>query len=196
MPPRIASAVLAATLVVAGIGVASAPAGAADGPAITVTPNAGLVDGQSVTVTGVRFTEKALVNDWAVVQCSGAILTDGITLDSALHDCDATTQPFVFAHADFFGNLSATFTVRKTFTTSSKIPVTCGQGADQCAILVGQLVVGGGFVGAAAPISFGPPPPSTIADCIREFAHDRTDPPRVKAQQLVACVHSVLSRRH
>jgi Neocarzinostatin family len=196
MRTRIGSAALVAALTFAGVAVASTPAGAADSHAITVTPDSGLVDGQSVTVGGTGFVETPIINDWFAAECSGAILTDGVTLDNALKDCDVTTQPFVFVHADADGNLSTPLTVRKTFTTSSNIPVTCGQGADQCAILVSQLTEGGILRGAAAAISFGPPPPSTIADCFRAFAHDHNHSPRVKAVHLLLCVLGVLFKHH
>jgi hypothetical protein len=196
MRTRIASAFLVATLALAGMAVTSTAAGAADGHAVTVTPATGLSDGQSVTVAGTGFVETPIINDWSVAQCSGAILTDGVTLDNALKDCDVTTQPFVFVHADAQGNLSTSVNVRKSFTTSSQIAVTCGQGADQCAILVAQLTEGGVLTGAAAPISFGPPPPTTIADCFRAFAQDHTHRPRVKAVRLLLCVIGVLSKHH
>src|SRR5262245_13924889 len=123
MRNRIASALLVATLAFAGIAVSSTTAGAADGHTVTVTPATGLSDGQSGTVAGTGFVETPIINDWSVAQCSGAILTDGITLDNALKDCDVTTQPFEFVHADAQGNLSTSFSVRKSFTTSSQTAV-------------------------------------------------------------------------
>lgn len=198
MRSRIGSAVVVAVaaLALAGIAVASTPAGAADGHAVTVTPATGLADGQQVTVAGTGFVETPIVNDWAVSECSNLILSEPLTLDNALHDCDATLQPFTFAHADSAGNLSTPFTVRKNFTNSSGTSVSCGQGAAACAILVGQLTEGGVFVGAATAISFGPPPPSTVADCFRAFARDHTHSPRVKAVRLLLCVLGVLSKHH
>jgi hypothetical protein len=195
MRTRIGSAVFAAALAFAGVAVASAPAGAADGHAVTVTPDAGLVDGQQVTVAGTGFVETPIINDWSVALCSGAILTDGVTLDHALTDCDVTTQPFVFTHADASGNLSTPFTVRKSFTTSGGA-VTCGQGAQSCAILVAQLTEGGILTGAATAISFGPPPPPTVAECFRDFAHDHQHPLRVRSVRLLLCVLRALAASH
>lgn len=190
---RIGIAFAAAALGLGGTLVAAGPASAADAHVVTVTPSTGLTNGQTVTVSGTGFVETPIINDWSVAQCSAAILSEPITLQNALHDCDVTTQPFVFAHADAAGNLSTPFVVRKSFTTSSQIAVTCGQAPNDCAILVSQLT-GSDLTGAAAPISFGAPTP-TLGDCIRQFLGDHQHSSKYRLHQLVVCVISALRHR-
>jgi|GEM_PF-5958025 Neocarzinostatin family. len=146
------SAVGAGVLLTAGVFVAT-PAGAA-AHVVTVSPNTGLTDGQVVQVTGSGFTETPIVNDWSVAQCTGAVVGAVLTLDLALANCDATTQPFTFVHADALGNLSTTFVVHTSFTPSAGAqgPVDCT--VTPCALLVSQLT-NAGVIGAAAPITFG-----------------------------------------
>jgi hypothetical protein len=127
----------------------------AEGPVVTVEPDTGLVDGQTVTVEGTGFTATPIINDWVVVQCSADILAVPLTLEAALNFCDAVTG-FVIVSADENGNLSTPFTVRGSFTTTGPQPftVTCGVTPGDCAILVAQIT-DEGFVGAGAPITFG-----------------------------------------
>src|SRR4051812_5859636 len=128
MPRRFGIAVV--TLVVAATGlVGVAPAGAADNHTVTVTPSAGLRDGQTVTVTGTGFTETPALYDWAVTQCSAAILAAPINLNNAINDCNQQ-EPFLFTHADPAGNLSSPLVVHTTFTAgllAGAHTVTCGQ---------------------------------------------------------------------
>ncbi len=193
MRTRIGIALMVTALALGGSLAAGGSAGAADSHTITVSPSTGLTDGQTVTVSGTGFVETPLVYDWVVTQCDPAILTETISLDNALQDCDATTSPFTFVHADSAGNLSTPFTLRKSFTTSGNIAVTCGQAANDCAILVAQ-VVGGGFAGAAAPITFGTPV-KTVPECYREFAHDHRHGLRYRLVQLLTCVVTALHHR-
>jgi hypothetical protein len=145
------TAVVAVVAVVLALGFGS-PAGAA-GHAITVTPDSGLADGQTVHVTGTGFTETPAVNDWVATMCSGAILDQPPTLELAVQYCDATEGPYVFTHADSAGNIAFDFIVRKTFQpTGGEGTVDCASSG--CAILVAQVTTAG-FTGAAAPISFG-----------------------------------------
>ena len=139
-------------------GLAGPSTAGAAGHAITVTPSTGLIDGQTLAVAGTRFTETPSVNGWSVTECRAQILDQPITLLTALANCDVTTQPFVFAHADPAGNLSTSYTARTTFGASATVDCT----TTPCVVLVSQIVDGGaGFVGAGAPITFGgPPPPS------------------------------------
>jgi hypothetical protein len=134
-------------------------------PSITVTPNAHLHSRQTVTVAGTGFTAKPLVNDWSVSQCTAGILDVPIHLSNALKYCDATTQPFVFTHADANGNLSSPFVVRRNFTTSGGIDARCGRTQNACAILVAQIT-NQNFVGAAAAIDFSPPEATKKSDCL------------------------------
>jgi hypothetical protein len=198
MRTRIGVAFFAAALVFGSSLATAGTAGAADSHSVTVSPSRGLSDGQTVTVTGSGFVETPALYDWAVVECSAAILTDGITLDNALKDCDAGGSPDTggtFAHADAGGNLSPTpFVVRTSFstTTPTPVPVTCGQAPNDCAILVAQLTTPGGtFVGAAAPISFGTPV-RTVAECYRELTHDHQHSLRYRLVHLLTCVFTAL----
>ena len=140
-------------LAVAGlVGIGGPPAGATVGHSITVGPSTSLSDGDTVTIWGSGFVETPLINDWAVAMCSRDIITDGILVVNALKDCDTTTEPFTFVHADANGDFTTQFKVRKTFSTGGG-PVTCGQAPDDCAILVSQLT-GPDLTGSAVPISF------------------------------------------
>jgi hypothetical protein len=202
MRTRIGIAFFAAALAFGSTLATAGTAGAADSHTVTVSPSTGLSDGQTVTVTGAGFVETPALYDWAVVQCNAAILTDGITLDNALHDCDASGGPDTggtFAHADAGGNLSPTsFVVRKSFTTTGPaVPVTCGQAPNDCAILVAQLTTpGGSFVGAAAPMSFGTPI-KTVAQCYQEFTRDHQHSLRYRLVHLLTCVFTALHhQRH
>ncbi|MGZ4737545.1 MAG: neocarzinostatin apoprotein domain-containing protein [Acidimicrobiia bacterium] len=192
MRTRLGVALVVTALTLGGTLAVGGPAGAAGTHTVTVTPSTGLSDGQTVTVSGTGFVETPIINDWAVGMCSPAILTEAITLQNALHDCDVTTQPFTFTHADANGNLSTPFVVRKTFSTSGGT-VTCGQAPNDCAILVSQLT-GPEITGAAAPISFGPPV-KTVSQCFREFAHDHQHRLRYRLIHLLTCVFTALTHR-
>jgi hypothetical protein len=197
MRTRIGIAFFAAALAFGSSLAAAGSVSAADSHTVTVSPSTGLSDGQTVTVTGAGFVETPALYGWAVVQCNATILTDGITLDNALKDCDASGGPDtggIFATADAGGNLSPiSFVVRKSFTTTGpSVPVTCGQAPNDCAILVAQLTTpGGSFVGAAAPISFGTPVKS-VAQCYEEFTHDQQHNLRYRLVHLLTCVFTAL----
>ena len=158
--------VVLAGVIVGGLGGlgATSTAGAAGSAvhAITVTPSTGLSDGQTVVVSGTGFTEAPAVNDWSVAECRAKILDQAITLNTALDNCDVTSQPFVFVHADSAGNLSTSYTAHATFTLTTGGVGTVDCTATQCALLVAEIINGGqGFVGAAALVTFGgAPPPS------------------------------------
>jgi hypothetical protein len=156
---RVAGAVFVAFV---GLGVAggAVPAGAA-GWQITVSPSTGLADGQSVGVTGTGFTEHPLtqfVVDWAIAECNSTVLNQPLDPVLFTSNCDITTTPFVFVHADAAGNVAGTFPVRSSFTTGNGTAVDCVQ--TQCALAVAQIT-DAGFVGAVAPISFGSVTPPT-----------------------------------
>ena len=104
MRGRIGVALVVVALTLGGSLVASAPAGAAAVHAVTVSPSAGLSDGQTVTVSGTGFDETPAIYDWSVTQCSAAVLSSPIDLNSAINDCDGTSYPVVFTHADPAGN--------------------------------------------------------------------------------------------
>jgi hypothetical protein len=132
-------------------------------PAITVRPRHHLPPGHRVLIDGSGFTATPIVNDWAVSQCRASILTGELTLNRALAECDAFTQPFVFTHAGDAGGISLSYVPRVQFTIGSST-VRCDTVRDACAILVAQLT-DDGFVGAAAPFDHTLPVPRSIDDC-------------------------------
>jgi hypothetical protein len=193
MRRRFGIAVVTVALAAAGLVAVAEPAAAAD-HTVTVTPSTGLVDGQTVTVRGTGFTETPVIYDWAVTQCSAAILTAPLTLTNAVNECNQQ-EPFLFAHADAAGNLSSPLVVRTTFTAGlggGAHTVTCGQAPNDCAVLVAQLTAGGDLVGAAAPVSFGKPVP-TLRDCIRTFLADHQHRPLVKLYRLLVCIWTAVA---
>jgi Neocarzinostatin family len=195
MRHRIGISAIVVALALSGALVAVEPAGAAESHVVTVTPSTGLSDGQTVTVSGAGFVETPALNDWAVTQCTAAILSEPITLITAINDCDATTEPAVFAHADAAGNLSTSFVVRKSLTTgigTGTGTAACGQAPNDCAILVAQFAAGFDFVGAATPISFGSPP-RTLKDCFREFRGDHQHRVRYRFRRLLLCISTLRS---
>ena len=140
-----------------GLTLAAVPAGAS-GWQISINPSTGLTNGQTVVVTGTGFTEHPntqFVVDWAITECNGAVLNQPLDPVLVVNNCDVTTEPFVFVHADAAGNVSGSFRVSKTFTPlgGGAVPVDCTK--TQCALLIATLT-DAGFVGAAAPISFAP----------------------------------------
>ena len=145
---------------VVGLAFAAAPPAGASGWQISISPSTGLTDGQLVLVTGTGFTEHPntqFVVDWAITECNSTVLSQPLDPQLVINNCDVTTEPFVFVHADAAGNVSGTFRVSTTFTPlgGGAVPVDCTQ--TQCALIIAQLT-DAGFVGAAAPISFAPAP--------------------------------------
>src|SRR3954447_3696758 len=100
MRKRIGISLVVVAVTLGGALVAVEPAGAAAVHTVTVTPSTRLSDGQTVTVAGTGFDETPAIYDWAVTQCSAAVLAGPITLDTAINDCDGTSFPVAFAHAD------------------------------------------------------------------------------------------------
>jgi hypothetical protein len=94
----------ASFLVVAGF--SGAPAYAfAPGTAITVTPNTGLVDGQTVSVSGSGYQQQQI----AIIECGGADLNHHPTIGPVCSDYSVTVQ------ADADGNFGPVdFTVATT----------------------------------------------------------------------------------
>jgi hypothetical protein len=133
-------------------------------PVISATPHRRLHDGQVVQVTGHGFTAVPVVNDWFLSMCKATILRGPLTLTRAVSECDVTTPPFVFTHADAKGDIHAQYAVRRTFSTGTGTH-TCGPGRHhRCALLVAQFT-NRDFVGDAARLVFAPPVPTRDADC-------------------------------
>ncbi len=158
MRRRVRSATLVLAVVAMSGLFSASPASAANWQ-ISVSPSTGLTNGQSLLVTGTGFTEHPLtqfVQDWAVAQCNSTVLTQPLDPVLVVNNCDVTTTPFVFVHADAAGAVSSPFQVSTTFTPGiGGVPVDCL--ATQCALIIAQIT-DAGFVGAAAPITFAPRP--------------------------------------
>ena len=126
----------AATLASAGV---MAIAGCTPTPSVSVTPDTGLADGQSVTVTGSGYGANASVG---IVQCpAGATsidLCDGRTADSF--------------SADASGGYTRQATVYEVITDAHGTVTDCGSAAGACVI---ASVYVHGFQGlATAPLAF------------------------------------------
>lgn len=178
------------------------PARASSGPSLAVTPDVGLVEGQTVAIRGTGFQPSQFV---AVVICPTAQL--GVfppdSLEAALYlstVCSfANNTTSTTAHPD--GTFAATFTVTRDNTTTSPgppfppagPPFRCGLAPSDCVILAGSVV--GRFVEASAPISFTPPVPISTDECRhdgwRHRADDRGRPFRNQGQ----CVRFVVHHR-
>jgi hypothetical protein len=166
-----------------------APGGAAQAEAtttITVTPNTGLIDGQTVTVSGTGFPQ----NFTRVLQCGPALGSEP-DLHAAVTLC--ALAPFIEATVDAQGNVQPiAMPVTETIATDVG-PVDCV--ASHCVILIGSLGGPDGFLTAVAPIRFGMATPATKAECKRggwrNLANDQGRPFRNQGQ----CVRFVVTDR-
>ncbi|HVA70147.1 MAG TPA: neocarzinostatin apoprotein domain-containing protein [Acidimicrobiales bacterium] len=128
MMKRLASGVAAVALVMGGMAFFGAfSAGASSTPTITITPNTGLANLQSVTVTGSGFTPNQGLGTMAAVECIATATSEA--------GCDIADYALVTSDAS--GNMTFTFTVR-TGTIGNG---TCGTSATDatCLISVGTL---------------------------------------------------------
>ncbi len=133
-----------------GGGVAS-PVGAASPPEITVAPSLQLEDGQVVAILGSSFFETPLSSGWRALQCDSGVL-DGPIAQQLIAHCDPSGPPGVTATG---GALRIDFAVHRSIKVGEEgRPVTCGRVSGDCALVVASGTTTGGFVGAAAPISF------------------------------------------
>ena len=139
---RTAAAALAATFFT--VLVTAHPAAAAT--SATVTPDTGLVDGQTVTVDGVGYTPGATIGI-----CQG--ITDGLPL---VDNCGTGATAVAFAGPT--GDVTSPFDVRRViFVASLGRDVDCL--AEGCEIRISEIP---SFAGAAfVPISFAAVPPTS-----------------------------------
>lgn len=108
------------------------------GPAVSVTPNTGLVDGQQVVVSGGGYSANATVG---VVQCpTGA---------DSLDDCDSETAHTL--STDGNGHFTTTMSVLRTITDGHEQQTDCSV-ADSC--VVTSVYVHGFQSPATAPLQF------------------------------------------
>ena len=170
------------------------PAGAhaqTEEPNVTVTPNTGLVDGQTVLVEASGFTGTPIFS-WAVLQCDAVVVGNP--------DGNVVNANCINDNAELIEPGSPAFSTPLTVVASGEsiqggTTVTCGLAPGDCVILVGQLLVGGGVQVATEPITFGLPTPQSKAACKnggwRNLANDQGQPFRNQGQ----CVSYVVARR-
>ncbi len=147
MGRRIGRVGLASTLVAALV-IAVAPA-AGSAPALTVSPNTGLLDGQTVTVTASGLPAKA---SYSIQECQA----------SSMFQCDEVGARY--GATDSTGALSVAFTVDAVFTPFRAAAVDCRATSGTCE-LVAQVFESATPVSAAAALAFTPgtplrPPPA------------------------------------
>jgi hypothetical protein len=194
MPRRLGIAAVTLVLACSGlVGLAATPASADATHTLTVTPSSGLSDGQTVTVTGTGFVETPVVSDWTLTMCSRDILTADFSILSAIQYCSLAAPPFTSVPPSADGVLTTSLTATKQFSTNAGT-VTCGQAPNDCVVILAQLTIGTGFVGAATPVSFGQPVP-TLRDCIRAFLADHQHPPAVKLHHLLVCIWTAIAHK-
>jgi len=148
---RFTFAVAGVATAVVAVGLWAVPAGAT--PLLTVTPNTGLLDGQSVSVSASGYTPGAGL---AVLEC-----TTGASSES---DCDLSTVAYV--NADASGAVSTTYGVfRVIFTANDGAGVDCAP--SQCVLVVANI--GDQTEAASAALGFDasvPPPPTLQVSAI------------------------------
>jgi hypothetical protein len=154
MRTRIGIVLATVVLLAAGLvgGAGTVPAGAASTPSITINPSSDLEDGQAVAIFGEGFTDPPLASGWRALQCDSGIL-DGSIAQQLIAHCDPNGPAGVTAVA---GTLIVDFVVHRSIKVGEEgRPVTCGDAPGDCALVIASATTTGGFVGAAAPISFG-----------------------------------------
>ena len=171
---------------------APGPAGAQEAASITVTPSAGLSDGQTVTVEGAGFAPNtATFGSLTVGLCPADILTD---VTQAPFRCGAAVAFPV--PVDDSGEFVAQLQVfRSQPTLAGDDTLSCAVAPADCVVIA--LEVTGSppdfeLIVATAPISFRP---ETRADCMgggwRNFTDDRGRPFRNQG----GCVRFVAADR-
>jgi hypothetical protein len=119
-------------------------AGATGTPTISITPNTGLVNMQSVQVTGSGFTPNLTQGSTAAVECLATATTSA--------GCDSAD--YVLVTSDANGIVSFSFTVR-TGTIGNG---TCGTSATDATCIISIATVAPPAVLAYATITFSTPP--------------------------------------
>ena len=136
---------LAIGALIAGSILIAVPTAAADGPSISATPATGLVDGQTVTVSGAGF-DFGVPNLVAIGECAA------IVEPPTQNDCDLSTVSTYVVSTD---NFVETYAVRQHITTSNEGAIDCG--------IPNSCVIGGEDAFpvefAETPILFGTVPP-------------------------------------
>jgi hypothetical protein len=105
----------------AGLVAAAGLAACNTGPAVSVTPDSGLVDGQTVTAKGRGYSPSSSLG---MIQCvAGA---------DSIDDCDGTTATSFSADAN--GGFSRSFTVRRVISHNVGQETDCGARAGACVV--------------------------------------------------------------
>jgi hypothetical protein len=105
----------------AGLVVAASFAACTTGPAVSVTPNTSLVDGQVVTAKGRGYTPNSSLG---MIQCvAGA---------DSIDDCDGQTATSFSADAQ--GGFRKQFTVRRVIEHNSGQQTDCAAQPDACVV--------------------------------------------------------------
>jgi hypothetical protein len=138
---RTTQALVAIAAIAAGSLVIAVPTASANGPTITVTPSTGLIDGQTVTVSGAGFTvgtPTILFLD----ECANVA-------SPVLGDCSASDLDVSITSTD---NFVATYTVARFITTMNEGSLDCAV-PNACVLdaVAGYI----GYQQATAPITFG-----------------------------------------
>ena len=138
---RTIQALVAIAAIVAGSLVIAVPTASANGPSITVTPSTGLIEGQTVTVSGTGFTvgtPTILFLD----ECANVA-------SPVLGDCSANDLAISITSID---NFVATYTVARFITTTNEGSLDCAV-PNACVLdaVAGYI----GYQQATAPITFG-----------------------------------------
>jgi hypothetical protein len=139
MARRLAAAVVA---VVALVGAGATPAAAE--PALTVTPSAGLLDDQTVTVTGTGWTPGAQV---VVLMCLAQDVTDA--------GCDFGTAKDGRVEED--GTFRLRYEVERVLDPKAYEPTDCVEAPEGCAVVALDLATPGDRV--VVPVAFDPTVP-------------------------------------
>ena len=145
-----------------------AAAAAADSPSVTVTPWTGLTDGQVVTVSGTGFPTEGPgfpLPPTAFVQACSSDILDGpqpVSINDALDKC-GPPEPNVDTSPN--GTFTTTLAVQSEFVSFTGTTVSCAVPGG-CAVTAAFWALDSSglfFVGQV--ISFGPPTPTSKADC-------------------------------
>jgi hypothetical protein len=151
---------------------------------VTVTPTSGLLDGQTVAVAGSGFTPNFPV---LVTQCSSAAagVTDLVQLG---YLCASPTNADVGVDGTFTFDLQ----VHREFAAVWGPVITCGVEAGDCVVAVLQGATGDRV---DTPITFAPPTPSSVADCLHGGWRERADAAGRPFPTLGACLRFVAEHR-
>jgi hypothetical protein len=135
-----------AITVVFGVFVAGTNAGAQTTRSLTVTPDTGLSDGDTVEVHGTGFTPSAIV-----YYCQAVV-----DASPSASDCGSSIET---TNADTSGEFTVTFQVQRFITSGSYGDVDCAQAGANCGMGASDSAAPTPATVASAPLTFTPQPP-------------------------------------